>query len=296
MVLSVLLIVVAGMATASDPTLVLQNGHIRVELEPRTFSLRYLGFPGGKNFLDPIYLSETEIAGAGWVAPGGVVTDLVPVSRAYASLRRGPATIAERTDDYILLLGPAHPESGWQFKKEYQLTRDSAALTYKLTVQTQQKEERSVRVRITAQLPEEGIVFIPHTAGELGFLRGAGPALRLLHAPEDSGYRIPLAANSSWRRAVLASPASELTYTTGFGVWSRRLEVRSAAPDEDSTYQFLALLDEASHTYQVALEAAQAGVNVGAPLVVVEHWTLSRPGGLDEQAPMVTATGPGATP
>ena len=39
---------------------VLENEHVRIEVDPQTFSVRYLGWPGGPNFVSPIYLTPRE--------------------------------------------------------------------------------------------------------------------------------------------------------------------------------------------------------------------------------------------
>ena len=73
-----------------------------------------------------------------------------------------------------------------------------------------------------------------------------------------------------------------------WGVWTRRLEIRSAVEGEEaeSHKRTVALVDDASHTYQVALEAGHRGVNVGAPMIVIEHWSLEEPApALEPDAP-----------
>ena len=270
---------ILGGALLPGAPVVLENPQIRIELEPRTFSLRYLGFPGGKNFLESVYLSESQLATGGWLEPGGITSDLAPLSRENVGLRRGPATVVEQRDDYLLLLGPVQPGSGWQFKKEYQLASGAAALTYKLTVLSPRIEERAVGVRVTAQLPWAGSLVIPRAFGNLGLLRGASAGLAEIMAQPGDAYVIPVAAHANWNRVVVEAPSPEVLYRTSFGLWARRMEIRSATadPDPGTRYRLLALIDDDTHTYQVALEAAQSGVNVGAPMVVVEHWTLTLP-------------------
>src|SRR5688572_14071968 len=100
------LMLAGALSSAMGAPLALDNGKIRVELESRTFSVRFIGFPGGNNFLEPAHLTETELAGTGWLDPGGLFTDVLPVRTEDAMLRRGPAEVVEQRDDYVLLLGP----------------------------------------------------------------------------------------------------------------------------------------------------------------------------------------------
>jgi hypothetical protein len=273
-------LLLAGLLSATvGAPLALDNGKIRIELEPRTFSVRFIGLPGGNNFLEPAHLTQTELAGTGWLDPGGLFTDVLPVRTEDAVLRRGPAEVVEQRDDYVLLLGPEHPESRWRVKKEIQLARDAAELTYKVTVLSSLKEERDVRIRTTARLDWSGALVVPVAPGRMSLVRGSFEDVSdLLELPEET-YTVPLRSRQLRTRAVLSSASPDVTMTMDFGVWKRRLEIRSALPDPDAEnrIRMLALLDDPSHTYEAALEGAQSGTNVGSPLVVVEHWSVSPP-------------------
>lgn len=273
------MLLISALASAFGGPLALDNGKIRIELEPRTFSVRFIGTPGGNNFLEPVHLTAAELDGPGWLDPGGLISDVLPVRMEDAVLRRGPAAVVEHRDDYLLLLGPEQPDLGWRVKKEFQLAHDTAELTYKVTVLSSLKEERDVRIRNTARLAWTGALSVPAAPGRMSLVRGTfGGIADILEAPEAS-YLIPLHSKKTRTRAVLSSPAAEVTMATDFGVWTRRIEIRSslADPEAENRIRMMALLDDTSHTYQSALEGAQSGVNVGAPLVVVEHWSVSPP-------------------
>lgn len=273
-------IVLMGTLTAPGNTpVVLENESIRLELEPRTFSVRFVGFPGGKNFLDLIHLPASAIAGPGWLEPGGLTTDLIPETENSALLRRGPAELIAHERQYVLLLGPKDDARQWRIKKEYFLTPGQSEVRYKVTVLSPVKEERPVGVRITAQLPEVGELRFPGAAGTLGLLSGDFPGFALLEAGGADASVIPLAGGGMRRRAVVEIPAAMLVYETPFGQWTRSMEVLSGlGSGEDATpSRALLLLDDDTHVYQAGLDVMQAGINVGAPLVVQERWVLSKP-------------------
>jgi len=268
------------LAAQGQTPVVLESPHVRIELESRTFSVRFVGFPGGKNFLDLIHLTASAIASPGWLEPGGITTDLIPDSENSALLRRGPAELVVFEEHYVLLLGPEDPDHHWRIKKEYFLAVDRSEVRYKLTVMSTLKEERKVGVRITAQLPREGGLLIPKAAGALGLLRGDFPRFNELIGSVADAYTINLAVGPKRQRAVLASPATSLVYETPFGRWERQIEIRSSleSPSENAMPRLLVLLDDDSHVYQAGLEVTQSGVNVGAPLVVQERWRFTPPG------------------
>ncbi len=276
------MLLIGALSAAVGGPVALDNGKIRIELDSRTFSVRFVGVPGGRNFLEPVHLTPAELDGRGWIEPGGLITDVLPIQPEDAVLRRGPADLIERRDDYVLLLGPEHPESHWRVKKEVQLVRDAAALTYKVTVLTSLKDERDLRIRNTARNAWSGALIAPVDAGPMKLVRGRFEGVeKILKYPEDS-YVFPLHSKNRRSRAVLASPASELTMNTEFGVWTRRLEIQSSLeePEAENRMGMMALLDDDTHIYESALEGAQSGVNVGAPLVVIEHWTIGPPAGM----------------
>lgn len=267
------------LATAAGGPLSLENEKIRIEVEPRTFSVRFIGQPGGYNFLEPLHLSAADQDGVGWIEPGGLFTDVLPLRTENAVLRRGPAEVVEHRDDYLLLLGPEQPDLHWRVKKEFQLERDAAALTYKVTVMGSLKEERDVRIRSTARLAWSGTLTVPAEAGRLSLIRGSYLGFdKIVNEPAED-YVLPLKSSKPRSCAIVSSTSPEISLATDFGIWSRRLTIQSslAEPDAENRVRLLVLMDDDTHTYEAALEGAQSGVNVGAPLVVIEHWSIGPP-------------------
>jgi hypothetical protein len=275
-----LLLAILGVP-ASVSGLALDNGAIRIEVDPQTYSVRFLGHPGGANFIDPVHLTERQRNGKGLVVPGGVMTDVLPVSEGEAMLRRGPATVIEHTSDYLLLLGPESPSTGLRVKKEYLLDQNSAGLEYRLSVLSSLKEQRAVTIRATAQLPWGGVLKLPKTeSGDLVLIRGSYPGISALLSRQDSLYSVSLEEEPGRENAVLRLKdfLGVIESARKYGTWTRSATVSSAGEEDPSLPVAMALIDDYSRTCQVALEVSQAGVNVGAPLVYVERWALTMPG------------------
>ena len=275
---------------------VLENRAIRIEIDPQTFSLRYVGRPGGPNFLDPVYLTERQRNEGGWIAPGGFISDVLPVSARDPAMRRGPATVIEQRSDYVLLMGPLSLRNQLQVKKEYILPRDGDVLTYKLSILSPMKTPHDVSVRITAQLRWSGQISFPKPVhGPPRLVHGRYPEWNGIMGQADKFYAIPLAERSGRDRAVLRSRINQVSITDGNVIWTRSASVTSAGEAESRAVDFFALIDDQSNICQIAFEARQSGVNVGAPLVYVETWTLRDvdvniarrmpPSGSDEASP-----------
>ena len=112
-------------ASAQD-IITLENGPLRIEIDPAVFNVRFVGFPGGKNFVESHHVEERERGGPGWLDPGGVTTDLIPLEAEDAALRRGPAEIIESSDRHVVLLGTESAELGVRIKKEIRLDQAEA--------------------------------------------------------------------------------------------------------------------------------------------------------------------------
>lgn len=258
---------------------VLENDAIRLELDPRTYSIRYLGEPGGPNFVDPLYLTPRQRNEPGLVQPGGIMTDVLPVREADAVLRRGPASVVVQRPDYLLLMGPRSEASDLQVKKEYRLHGDAAQITYRVSVLSSRKAERSLSLRVTAQIPwGTTLVLPPRPEGGLQLVRGAFPAFTTFIEAPDPDYRILLGRRQGRAHAVLETVGGRTALENRFGTWTRSGTMRSAGDPSTSPVRVVALVDDASLTCQVALESTQTGVNVGAPLVYEEEWILHRGG------------------
>ncbi len=203
------------------------------------------------------------------------MTDILPVREADAVLRRGPARVVEQNPTYLLLMGPESPSSHFQIKKEYILSPDKPELTYRLSVLSTLKEERTVTLRVTAQVLWNGVVEIPKPPTSLvRIVRGAYPGWPLAMVGENT-LHIPLDRRIGREQAVLQAPVQQTSTQTSFGRWTRETMMSSAGENEAGSIMLLTLVDDASQTCQVAFEARQSGVNIGAPLVFVERWTLN---------------------
>jgi len=266
-----------------DGGVVLDNGAIRVELDPVTYSVRFLGRPGGPNFVDPLYMTPWQRRPGALVMPGGIMSDVLPVREDRAFLRRGPAAVLEQRRDYVLLMGPACGETQLQVKSEYLLDRNAPELTYRLSVLSSRRAGQTVAIRVTAQVPWAGALAFPaHGDGVPGLIRGAFPGYPGALAAEDGKHRLPLGVQRGREQAVLRAPVAQLEVTRPSGTWARGAALISAGEGEETNVELLVLLDDQSQTCQIALEARQTGVNVGVPMVFVETWRLEEAPSMSE--------------
>lgn len=100
---------VCAAPVSAQEIITLENGPLRIEIDPAVFNVRFVGFPGGKNFVEPHFIEERDRSGSMWLDPGGVTTDLIPMEEEDAALRRGPAEVVEASDRHVVLLGAESP-------------------------------------------------------------------------------------------------------------------------------------------------------------------------------------------
>ncbi len=256
-------------------TVVLDNGVIRVEVEPRLFHLCFVGFSGGVNFLDPMVLDRETIEGKGWADPGGLITDVWPAKERDPALRRGPATIESQTRLALVLLGPVSETLGVRMKKELRLDPAAPKATCTLSLLSNSQTPRQLGLRSMARLPLRSTVRLPHGV-ELRPLTGAAwdalPA-----ALQEECWTIPVPPTHRVSKTLLGADSDACTVENRSGAWTRTRRDRAPGGSEsDGNPPFLCVLDDDTRSYGAALQCAPRNVSLGEPLVFAEEWTFER--------------------
>ncbi|MCL4693037.1 MAG: hypothetical protein KJ060_11075, partial [Candidatus Hydrogenedentes bacterium] len=159
-------------AVSTEPN-TLDNGAIRVEVDPALFSVRFVGVPGGANFVAPLPVDETVRESEDWVDPGGLQTDVLPYTARDAASRRGPAEIVEQREDYIALLGPPSEHTGMRIKKEIQLLGREPKARFRVTAMRVAGESGDTAIRNTVRLSKGTTIRLLRDEGDVRVLAGA---------------------------------------------------------------------------------------------------------------------------
>lgn len=276
-VMSLLIICAAlpGILTSdAGAPVILDNGRVRLEVDPQLFGVRFAGMSGGPNFLDTAYIGDAPRPDRPGSEVGGYVVDVLPAAGEPGTRRHEPAEIVEHDAHYVLLLGPEDPESQWRVKKEFFLERDSATVRCRTALLTSRKAERRGGLRLTAQVARTGTVMLPRAGGEIGLYWGAFPGLAELRDGKEDWVRIPVTGRGRDARAVLVAPVTAMVMEAPFGRWTRRLESPEAGGGQEGRGRMFVVVDDPAHVCQVTLEVTGTGINAGAPLVVEELWTF----------------------
>lgn len=272
----------AGFAWGAEPgaagLIILQNTALRIELDPALFAVRFVGFPGGNNFVEPHYIEDRDRDGGAWLDPGGLTTDLVPLDVEDAALRRGPAEIIEQDEHHVVLLGKASPALGVRFKKEIRLDGDAARAWFIVTALSDRAEGPGLCVRNSARLPGRSTVRVPKKEGTFGMLQDETKTPWVIVKSLEY-WLVPVPPTSPVKQLALGGFNPEIQVENASGVWVRRL----TQPPVDETKLWngvtaLCVLDDTTRSYGAALQGAQGPLTAATPLQLTEEWTFQKRG------------------
>lgn len=270
------LMALPGGAVADDGLLVLENAKIRLEIDPAVFSLRFLGFPGGQNFLETHYLSERERSGDGWLDPGGLTTDLAPSEEKDAALRRGPAEVIERDEFHVVLLGRPSPAMGVRLKKEFRLDGADAHVYFLVTALSERADGPQLALRNTARLPARSTVRVPKHDGALTALQDGVKAPWAIVNSRDY-WLVPVPPTSPVHDLVLGGFSPEAQVKNESGVWTRRIPVPPTDPGKvPNGATTLCVLDDTTRSYGLSLQGAKGTLCAATPVQLTEEWTFEK--------------------
>lgn len=267
------LMLIAG----ADPV-VLDNGAVRVEVDPAVFSVSYVGFPGGENFVEPLAVDDALRNGTDWVDPGGLQTDVLPYTARDAASRRGPAEVVEQRPDYVALLGPPSEQTGMRIKKEVQLVGREAKVRFRVTAMRVAGDVNETAIRNTVRMRQGTTVRLLRDEGEVRALAGA-KAIAPAVVKSKKYWLIPIPPTSPMDGVVLGAFVPSLIVVNDSGSWSRRLITMppgaAKAPHECT---MLCIIDDRSGSYAVALQGGMESVDNGTYQILEEEWTVESRG------------------
>ena len=263
-------------AAAEDGALVLENARIRLEIDPVVFSLRFLGFPGGQNFLEPHYLAERERTAEGWLDPGGLTTDLAPFDKKDPALRRGPAEVIEHDEFHVVLLGKTSPALGVRFKKEFRIDGADAHAYYIVTALSERADGPNVTLRNTARLPARSTVRVPKEDGTFTPLQEGTKAAWAIVNSKDY-WLVPVPPTSPVHDLVLGGFSADAEVQNESGVWKRRIPLAPVDPGKvPGGATVLCVLDDTSRSYGLCLQGAKGTLCAATPVQFTEEWNFEK--------------------
>ena len=271
------LLMVCALCAQAD-LIVLENARVRIEIDPRLFAIRQVGFPGEPGFMEPLPVAQDLRDGDAWVDAGGLHTDLLPYEGKDAAIRRGPAEVVERRDDYIAMMGPPSEKAGIRLKKEVQLLGREARARFRVTAIRLAADPAPIALRNTVRVPAHSTLRLPKQGADVKALAGTktiAPAV----VKSRKFWIIPIPPTADMNGVVLGAFVKDVTLLNDSGSWTRHLVSVPPKPElAPNSCSFLCLLDDASRTYGAAIQGETRDLKTNELLVLEEEWSFERRG------------------
>ncbi|MCL4218671.1 MAG: hypothetical protein KJ052_16925 [Candidatus Hydrogenedentes bacterium] len=258
----------------ASPPIVLDNGAIRVIVDPQVFAVTFIGVPGGSNFLLSQPLTEEEREGGGWVESGGLHTDLIPYVEGDEALRRGPAVVTLQEPDRVVMEGPASDARKVKLTKEAQLYPGQAKARFRVTAHAATDEPVVLALRNTIHLPASCTLRLEKAGGAIKVMSGAdnlSPAV----VSSMQYWLIPIPPTAEINKVVLGTTHATSEVQNIDGYWTRRLLTESTLEAAGGAEpRLLCLLDDETKSYVVSLQGPRTRATPEMPAHIEEVWSL----------------------
>jgi hypothetical protein len=263
--------------------LALDNGAIRIEIEPELFAVRFIGKPGGENFLDPIYVRDTVRNSEGVAESGGLTTIVEPMGLRAAVLSRGPARLIDSGPYHVVLIGPVAEESGLRIRKDIRIDPKEPKAWYTVTVLFLKKEPVELSVVNSATIPMGTTVSTREPEG--ASLHALEDALGALEVEAVGGgvVFVPPSLRVAGRKGRWGGSAGGAAFKNPNGIWVRKIDgpLLDAQAYNDEAPLVFSINDKAMR-YAVEMRSPRTSVDSATPLILREMWQLEEPVGESE--------------
>jgi hypothetical protein len=266
---------------AAGELLVLENDSIRVEFDAALFSIRYVGRPGGDNFVAPLHVSE-RLRSTKNVSPGGISLHAV-ISGAEKIIAPGPAEVVEQTRERLVVLGPPLGKTQVRLRLEVVLTPGAPETMFSVTAQTADQQSHRISLSSNTHLaPATGlrlfksdVTIRPPSPGS-DLLIDAGDYWEFPMMPGPVGD-VPGEAKNS---AMVEGAAAVMAFHLPAVEWVRHLGALQHEGDEDVTPRLLIRYetDPRLRLRTIDVEGPAAEVDLWNQPVLREMWRLQSAG------------------
>jgi hypothetical protein len=258
--------------------LALDNGAIRIEIEPELFAVRFIGRPGGENFLDPIYVRDTVRNSEGVAESGGLTTIVEPLGLRAAVLSRGPARLIDSGPYHVVLIGPVAEESGLRIRKDFRIDPKEPKAWYTVTVLSLNKEPVELSVVNSAAIPMGTTVWAREPEG--ASIRALEDDLGALQVEKVGGgvSFLPRSLRVAGRKGRWGGSAGGAAFKNSTGIWVRKIDgplADTQAYNDEAPLVFS--INDTAMRYGVDMRSPRTSVDSATPLIHREIWQLEEP-------------------
>lgn len=272
-----ILLALYGALILQGAPIILDNGAIRVEIDPTVFAVRFIGVPGGENFLVPRYVQPAVQRNGSLADAGGLGADLQPMDAPDPAIVRGPAEVVEVSDRFVALLGAPSDGMGIRIKKEIRLHERAPEAWYTVTAMSSSQVPVRFSLRSYADIAQDLTLILPKGEKEPRVLTGLGPISEIV-AGDGPAWRISIPPPRNFDETAVAFDLVEFTVEGDRGRWVRRMLASSERKSAGSeSWPFVFVSTHRQQRCQAIFQTPVLDLDAATPIAIREHWTVEGP-------------------
>ncbi len=258
---------------AADP-LVLENGRVRVEVDPALATVVYAGIPGKLNWIG---LPETSMAppqDAQKPVFTGFVSELVAQNGQDMGFQPGPVEIVSKTPLHAVLLGPVSAKYPVRLKTEIQLADAGGKVAYSVTAVATGTVPGMLALRNTVRLPQNTTIRINTGDGMFRPLSGTKNIFPVVS--KSFGYWLLTVPTAGlYKDLVLGAHVTQVALHNSTNIWTRfPRETFDGARKYLDDSNLICRIDDETREYRVTLQSPLGEIRADAPLAFQEEWSI----------------------
>lgn len=250
--------------------LTMDNGAIRVEIDVHRSGFRFVGTPGGVNFLDSFSvepLSRSEVSAPN---PSGLYGEVVFVETGKTVSFASPAQVIEHSARHTVIMCDSTESIGLRLLFDLTLHATEPTARFVTRVFSATHSSQRAFVRNVTRLPRGALLHPERDSTRLKSLRGNVPIV-----DAESHWRLEVNAIEDMPKALLGARVSSVSEELEFTRWTRTVHL---PPREGRDYyQHSNLMIEVRTADHEVLEFIQGPIGKldgTSPLAITEEWTL----------------------
>lgn len=258
---------------AADP-LLLENGRVRVELDPALATVVYAGIPGKLNWIGPPEAPMGTSPDDQKPAFTGFVSELVAQNGQDMGFQPGPVEIVSQTPLQTVFLGPVSAKYPVRLKTEIQLADTGGKITYTVTAVATDTVPGVFALRNTVRLPQNTTLRINTGDGMFRPLSGAKTIFPVVS--KSFGYWLLTVPTAGlYKNLVLGAHVTQVSLHNSANIWTRFPRetfdgVRKYLDDSN----ILCRINDETREYRVTLQSPLGEIRADAPLAFQEEWSI----------------------
>ncbi len=258
---------------AADP-MVLENGRVRLEVDPALATVVYAGIPGKMNWIGLPEAPMGTPPDGQKPALAGFVSELVAQNGQDMGFQPGPVEIVSKTPLQAVFLGPVSAKFPVRLKTDIQLAETGGKVTYSLTAVATDTVPGLFALRNTVRLPQNTTIRINTGDGMFRPLSGSKTIFPVVS--KSFGYwLLTVPTTGLYKDLVLGAHVTQVSLHNSANIWTRfPRETFDGARTYLDDSNLICRINDETREYRVTLQSPLGEIRAEAPLAFQEEWSI----------------------